>query len=46
MSSEDRPEVVATADHIDTVVAVLRELDLGETAPAAVYQAGGSDAAR
>ncbi|GHE90430.1 hypothetical protein GCM10017786_23390 [Amycolatopsis deserti] len=46
MSSEDRPEVVATAEHIDTVVAVLRELDLGETSPAAVYRTGEHDASR
>lgn len=32
--------VAATADYIDSVVAVLRELDLHDTAPAAAYDAG------
>ncbi|MEU2156422.1 hypothetical protein ABZ532_15615 [Streptomyces sp. NPDC019396] len=31
--------VAATADHIHSVVAVLRELDFGETPPAGVYGA-------
>ncbi|GAA1878127.1 hypothetical protein [Streptantibioticus ferralitis] len=35
-----RPDTVAaTANHIQNVIAVLRELDFGETAPAATYQA-------
>ncbi|MFF5979573.1 hypothetical protein ACFY78_12070 [Streptomyces olindensis] len=32
--------VAATADHIHSVVAVLRELDFGDTPPAAAYRAG------
>ncbi|MEV7503104.1 hypothetical protein [Streptomyces sp. NPDC093018] len=32
--------VAATANHIHSVVALLRELDFGETAPAAAYRAG------
>ena len=37
----DRPAAVAaTADHIHSVVSVLRELDFGETVPAAAYRAG------
>ncbi|GAA1041016.1 hypothetical protein [Streptomyces murinus] len=31
--------VAATADHIHSVVSILRELDFGETAPAAAYRA-------
>ncbi|WP_221350394.1 hypothetical protein [Streptomyces beigongshangae] len=31
--------VAATADHIHSVVAVLRELDFGETPPAPAYRA-------
>ncbi|MFI9270237.1 hypothetical protein ACIGXM_05945 [Kitasatospora sp. NPDC052896] len=38
----DRHAVVAaTADHIHAVVAVLRELDFGDTPPASAYRAGG-----
>ncbi|GAA5702423.1 hypothetical protein SM007_27865 [Streptomyces avermitilis] len=37
----DRPAAVAaTANHIHAVVAVLRELDFGDTPPAAAYRAG------
>ncbi|MDG9688961.1 hypothetical protein ACH4NS_14990 [Streptomyces mutabilis] len=37
---EDRTAVVAaTARHIHTVVSVLRELDLGDTPPAAAFRA-------
>ncbi|MFF7749280.1 hypothetical protein ACFZCP_08535 [Streptomyces sp. NPDC007971] len=32
--------VAATAHHIQSVVAVLRELDFGDTAPAGAYRAG------
>ncbi|MFB7509586.1 hypothetical protein [Streptomyces broussonetiae] len=32
--------VAATANHIRSVVAVLRELDLGDTPPAPAYRAG------
>lgn len=39
--SDDRHEVVAgTAEHIQSVIATLRELDFGDTAPAAVYTTG------
>ncbi|WP_433857458.1 hypothetical protein [Streptomyces kronopolitis] len=37
--------VTATANHIHSVVGVLRELDLGQTPPAPVYQAGGTSRA-
>ncbi|MCF2128294.1 hypothetical protein L1I79_17900 [Strepomyces sp. STD 3.1] len=33
-------EVAATADHIHSVVAVLREIDFGDTPPAPAYRAG------
>ncbi|MFI1303471.1 hypothetical protein [Streptomyces sioyaensis] len=33
--------VTATANHIQSVLGVLRELDLRQTPPAPVYQAGG-----
>ncbi|WP_405563000.1 hypothetical protein OG418_01025 [Streptomyces phaeochromogenes] len=32
--------VAATADHIHSVVSVLRELDFGDTPPAGAYRAG------
>ncbi|MFH0522184.1 hypothetical protein ACHBTE_34125 [Streptomyces sp. M41] len=32
--------VAATAEHITAVVSVLRELDFGDTPPAAAYRAG------
>ncbi|MFD5514254.1 hypothetical protein ACFWIB_42290 [Streptomyces sp. NPDC127051] len=32
--------VAATANHIHSVVTVLRELDFGDTPPAAAYRAG------
>ncbi|MFC5144903.1 hypothetical protein [Streptomyces aureoversilis] len=32
--------VAATADHIHSVVSVLRELDFGDTPPSAAYHAG------
>lgn len=34
-------EVAATAEHIHSVVSVLRELDFGDTPPSAAYRAGG-----
>ncbi|MFJ7240992.1 hypothetical protein ACIQWB_28200 [Streptomyces olivaceus] len=38
---EDRhAAVAATARHIHSVVAVLRELDFGDTPPAGAYRAG------
>ncbi|MGW2251039.1 hypothetical protein ACWCXH_12655 [Kitasatospora sp. NPDC001660] len=33
--------VAATADHIHAVVAILRELDFGDTPPASAYRAEG-----
>ncbi|MFH8569175.1 hypothetical protein [Streptomyces sp. NPDC017993] len=37
----DRHEgVAATANHIHSVIATLRELDFGDTPPAASYRAG------
>jgi hypothetical protein len=33
-------EVAATANHIHSVVSVLRELDFGDTPPASAYRAG------
>ncbi|WP_439678653.1 hypothetical protein [Embleya sp. MST-111070] len=33
--------VAATADHIHSVVATLRELDFGDTPPGSAYRAGG-----
>ena len=35
-----RAAVAATADHVRSVVAVLRELDFGDTPPAAAFRAG------
>ncbi|MFB7091135.1 hypothetical protein [Streptomyces sp. NPDC056296] len=41
---EDRRAVVAaTARHIHTVVSVLRELDFGDTPPAAAFHPGHPD---
>lgn len=37
--------VTATANHIHSVLGVLRELDLGQTPPAPLYQAGGTSRA-
>ncbi|MGP3776311.1 hypothetical protein ACTWJ8_36325 [Streptomyces sp. SDT5-1] len=40
MSEEERQAAVeATAEHIRSVVAVLRELDFGDTPPAVSYRA-------
>lgn len=37
--------VTVTANHIHSVIGVLRELDLGQTPPAPLYQAGGTSRA-
>ncbi|MEV5517902.1 hypothetical protein AB0L50_34225 [Streptomyces flaveolus] len=37
---EHRAVVAATAEHIRTVVSVLRELDFGDTPPAAAFHPG------
>ncbi|QKZ19993.1 hypothetical protein [Streptomyces chartreusis] len=34
--------VAATAQHIHSVISVLRELDFGDTPPAFAYRAGGA----
>ncbi|MFF5310674.1 hypothetical protein [Streptomyces massasporeus] len=39
LPADRRTAVAATADHIHDVVAVLRELDFGETPPAPAYRA-------
>jgi len=39
LESERHAEVAATARHIHRVIGVLRELDFGDTPPAAVYTA-------
>ncbi|WP_328928940.1 hypothetical protein OG429_33180 [Streptomyces sp. NBC_00190] len=41
LANERHAGVAATADHIHSVVSVLRELDFGDTPPAAAYRAGG-----
>ncbi|MFE7594484.1 hypothetical protein ACFU6K_34275 [Kitasatospora sp. NPDC057512] len=47
LPAERHAAVAATAEHIRSVVAVLRELDLGDTPPATAFRADGgcSDAA-
>ncbi|MEU6039060.1 hypothetical protein ABZ801_26995 [Actinomadura sp. NPDC047616] len=40
LAADRRTAVAATADHIRSVVSVLRELDFGDTPPAAAYRAG------
>ncbi|MET7897993.1 hypothetical protein [Streptomyces mirabilis] len=40
LSADRHAAVAATANHIHAVVAVLRELDFGDTPPAAAYRAG------
>ncbi|WP_409474636.1 hypothetical protein [Streptomyces sp. HC307] len=40
LPAERHAAVAATANHIHSVVAVLRELDFGDTPPAAAYRAG------
>lgn len=39
LAADRHAAVAATADHIHSVVAVLRELDLDHTPPAAAYRA-------
>ncbi|MBO8198901.1 hypothetical protein JW613_11365 [Streptomyces smyrnaeus] len=39
LPADRHAEVAATADHIHSVVSVLRELDFGDTPPAADYRA-------
>ncbi|MBT2383297.1 hypothetical protein [Streptomyces sp. ISL-11] len=41
LAQDRRAGVAATADHIHSVVSVLRELDFGDTPPSAAYRAGG-----
>ncbi|WP_046775739.1 hypothetical protein [Streptomyces yangpuensis] len=41
LAPERQGAVAATADHIHSVVSVLRELDFGDTPPSAAYRAGG-----
>ncbi|MFD6230243.1 hypothetical protein ACFWFZ_25725 [Streptomyces sp. NPDC060232] len=41
LAPERHAGVTATAAHIHSVVSVLRELDFGDTPPAAAYRAGG-----
>lgn len=40
MPADRHAAVAATANHIHSVVAVLRELDFADTPPAAAYRAG------
>ena len=40
LPADRHASVAATANHIHSVVAVLRELDFGDTPPAAAYRAG------
>ncbi|MEU0135838.1 hypothetical protein ABZ172_17690 [Streptomyces sp. NPDC006296] len=40
LADERRAAVAVTAAHIQSVVATLREIDFGDTAPAAVFTAG------
>lgn len=40
LSGERHEAVAGTAEHIQSVIATLRELDFGDTAPAAVFTAG------
>ncbi|ARZ71830.1 hypothetical protein M1P56_13300 [Streptomyces sp. HU2014] len=41
LAPDRHAEVATTADHIHSVVSVLRELDFGDTPPATAYRAGG-----
>ncbi|MET8544876.1 hypothetical protein ABZW03_30170 [Kitasatospora sp. NPDC004799] len=43
LPAERHAAVAATAEHIRSVVAVLRELDFGDTPPGAAYRAGGEN---
>jgi hypothetical protein len=40
LAPERHALVAATAEHIHSVVCVLRELDFGDTPPSAAYRAG------
>lgn len=40
LSADRHASVAATANHIHSVVAVLRELDFADTPPAAAYRVG------
>ncbi|SHG20949.1 hypothetical protein [Streptoalloteichus hindustanus] len=40
LPADRHADVAAVANHIHSVVAVLRELDFGDTPPAAAYRAG------
>ncbi|MFI8947033.1 hypothetical protein ACIGO6_11000 [Streptomyces sp. NPDC053750] len=40
LRGERHAGVAATANHIHSVIATLRELDFGDTPPAAAYRAG------
>lgn len=40
LAGERHSGVAATADHIHSVVSVLRELDFGDTPPSAAYRVG------
>jgi len=41
LPDERRPDVAAVANHIHSVIHTLRELDFGETPPAAAYTVEG-----
>ncbi|MET9603036.1 hypothetical protein [Streptomyces sp. NPDC006459] len=41
LAADRHAEVAATAAHIHAAVSLLRELDFGDTPPAAAYRAGG-----
>ncbi|MEU6000333.1 hypothetical protein ABZ837_21225 [Streptomyces sp. NPDC047197] len=43
LASDRHEEVAATANHIRSVIATLRELDFGDTPPAMTYTAGLED---
>ncbi|WP_327064732.1 hypothetical protein OG500_02735 [Kitasatospora sp. NBC_01250] len=40
LPAERHAAVAATVNHIHSIVAILRELDFGETPPAGAYRAG------
>ncbi|AEW99660.1 hypothetical protein [Streptantibioticus cattleyicolor] len=40
LPADRQAQVAAVADHIHSVVSVLRELDFGDTPPAPAYRAG------
>ncbi|MEU6079136.1 hypothetical protein [Streptomyces sp. NPDC047108] len=43
LPADRHADVAATAEHIHSVVAVLRELDFGETPPTAAYRASAEE---